>query len=137
MNFSKLDSTKHMFQWLFDDPYEFIWNEVEVELSKQVQGAELRSFLVSSDPDWLTVGNRQEDDTEIISVSMSAVAFEYDLEVWTLERGIDQLSGVFTWAATNLGTPDNRKDQLWFDIGGSLTEFGQDGNLEARMRSLK
>ena len=52
-------------------------------------------------------------------------------------RGTDYVRGVFTWAVANRDTPDFRKDQLWFDIGGSLAEFGSNGILEERMRSVR
>ncbi len=135
-DFSKLDATKHMLELLSSKPYDVIWSDFEETLQSQVSGAALRRLAVTSDPDWVTVGNREEEDPNQLIVTMMAVAFEFELEVWSDERKFETLNGVYSWAAGNMHDPENRKGRIWSDINGTLDEFGSKGLLEERMRSL-
>lgn len=44
----------------------------------------------------------------------------FALSVTAPGRRRDVLQGVFSWVAVSLDQPDDRKDQVWFDLGASL-----------------
>ena len=56
-NFQALDDTRHMLQWLADEPYEEIRSSIESILREQVADSRLIDFAVTSEPDWLTVAH--------------------------------------------------------------------------------
>lgn len=132
-HFERLDSTKHMLQWLYDKPYQQIFDEVERLLTEQVAGAKLQEFCVSSDPDWLTCTIKQNDNPNYVIVKNVGVAFEFELAV-TYDGKTDKLFGVWTSVGYNLNTP-SAQTQIWFDINGTLDEFGKEGALMQRMHS--
>ena len=44
-----------------------------------------------------------------------------------------ELQGVYSWAAWHLDGSGEPNQQVWFDIGGTLAEFGKDGALLERL----
>ena len=80
-NFQALDDTRHMLQWLADEPYEEIRSSVESILREQVADSRLIDFAVTSEPDWLTVGTRSPDNPDAIILNRTATAFEFCLHV--------------------------------------------------------
>ena len=136
-DFSRLDPTKHMFVWFFDKPYEVLWIGISEILQEQVPGSSLNQFQVTSDPEWLTVGSKQTDNENLVTVVRSAVAFEFSLVVETPNGKTESLSGVFGVAGANLNQSfDERRFQSWLDLNGQLKEFGSNGLLYERMESL-
>ena len=73
-NFSKLQPTEHMLEWLSEDPYMSICAEIEQGLQQQVPGSQLTSFCVTSNPQWLTGAKPDQDPSEMILVR-TGVAF--------------------------------------------------------------
>ena len=100
-NFQALDDTRHMLQWLADEPYEEIRSSVESILREQVADSRLIDFAVTSEPDWLTVGTRSPDNPDAIILNRTATAFEFCLHV-SGGGQIHELHGVYTWAAWHL-----------------------------------
>ena len=131
-NFQLLDDTRHMLQWLADEPYAEIRNNVESILREQVADSRLLDFAVTSPPDWLTVGTRSESNPEAVTINRTAVAFEFCLHV-SGGGGTHELQGVYSWAAWHLDGSGEANQQIWFDIGGTLAEFGKDGALLERL----
>lgn len=128
-NFQVLDDTRHMLQWLADEPYEEIRSSVESILREQVADSLLIDFAVTSEPDWLTVGTRSPDNPDAIILNRTATAFEFCLHVSGGSQ-IHELHGVYTWAAWHLNHDGEEPNQrVWFDIGGTLAEFGKDGKF--------
>ena len=85
-----------------------------------------------SPPDWLTVGTRSESNPEAVTINRTAVAFEFCLHVSGGGR-THELQGVYSWAAWHLDGSGEANQQVWFDIGGTLAEFGKDGALLERL----
>jgi len=132
-NFQALGDTRHMLQWLADEPYEEIRSSVESILREQVADSRLIDFAVTSEPDWLTVGTRSPDNSDAIILNRTATAFEFCLHV-SGGGQIHELHGVYTWAAWHLDHDGEGPNQrVWFDIGGTLAEFGKDGKLPERL----
>lgn len=132
-NFQALDDTRHMLQWLADEPYEEIRSSVESILREQVADSRLIDFAVTSEPDWLTVGTRSPDNPDAIILNRTATAFEFCLHV-SGGGQVHELHGVYTWAAWHLDHDGEGSNQrVWFDIGGTLAEFGKDGKLPERL----
>ncbi|WP_162817659.1 hypothetical protein [Neisseria elongata] len=94
-NFQALDDTRHMLQWLADEPYEEIRSSVESILREQVADSRLIDFAVTSEPDWLTVGTRSPDNLDAIILNRTATAFEFCLHV-SGGGQIHELHGVYT-----------------------------------------
>ena len=133
-NFQLLDDTRHMLQWLADEPYTEIRNNVESILREQMADSRLLDFAVTSPPDWLTVGTRSESNPEAVTINRTAVAFEFCLHVSGGGR-THELRGVYSWAAWHLdGSSGEANQQVWFDIGGTLAEFGKNGALLERLK---
>ena len=76
-NFQALDDTRHMLQWLADEPYEEIRSSIESILREQVADSRLIDFAVTSEPDWLTVSTRSPDNPDTIILNRTATAFEF------------------------------------------------------------
>ena len=131
-NFQLLDDTQHMLQWLADEPYAEIRRSIESILREQVADGRLLDFAVTSPPDWLTVGTRSESNPEAVTINRTAVAFEFCLHVSGGGR-THELQGVYSWAAWHLDGSGEPNQQVWFDIGGTLAEFGKDGALLERL----
>jgi hypothetical protein len=128
-DFSKLEPTSHMLQWLAEDPFTAIFTEVEGVLQQQVPGSQLMALRVTSDPQWLTGGRRLEEDPEKVILVRTAVAFEFDLLVREPTGPQHQLKGVFSWVGTSLDDVENRKSRIWFDLDATLTTHGSEGEL--------
>lgn len=132
-DFSKLEPTEHMLQWLADQPYAAIRSQVEAALQKQVAGSRLTAFAVSSGPQWLTGMRPKDDEPGQGIVVRTGVAFEFRLSVQEPNGQDHALQGVFSWVGVHLDEPMNVKHRIWFDLGGTLAEFGSAGELKNRM----
>ncbi|MBH5328526.1 hypothetical protein H9Q10_02410 [Eikenella sp. S3360] len=132
-NFQLLDDTRHMLQWLAAEPYAEIRASIESILRDQAADSRLLDFAVTSPPDWLTAAARSAGEPGIVAVSRTAVAFEFRLHVSSGGR-THELSGVYSWAAWHLdGKGGEPSQQVWFDLGGTLAEFGENGKLRERL----
>lgn len=132
-DFGKLHDTRHMLEWLADAPEAAIRECVEDILCQQVPGSRLDTFAVTSDPDWLTGARPGEDDPSKAVLVRCAVAFEFALRVTDPSDASFDLRGVFTWAAARLDQPGGAISRVWFDLDGTLAEFGSDGELKLRV----
>ena len=132
-DFSKLKPTSHMLGWLSNDYEAAIRDEVTNNLCKQVPGSTLDDFAVTSDPQWLTGAVPGKDDPNLAVMVRTGVAFEFSLVVSEPTGVSHQLQGVYSWVGVNLDDPDNAQQQIWFDVGGKLAEFGSEGELKNRM----
>ncbi|MCP3921521.1 MAG: hypothetical protein GY714_02940 [Desulfobacterales bacterium] len=132
-DFSLFKETEHMLQWLSDDPYEVICNEIEDMLQEQVSGTKLISIKVTKEPQWLTGGKKQDKDPDQIIMVRSGVAFEFDIIVSVPSGEKHEISGTYTWVAQNLDDSKNIQQRVWFDIGAELETHGSEGELSTRM----
>lgn len=132
-NFEKLAQTKHMLEWLSDNPFEEITATTEQMFIQQSPGTQMLAFEVTSEPQWLTGGRKQEDDeTNMILVRCGmAVACDFTLQD---DNGTYDLSGVFTWVGANMDAQP--RTRIWMDLDGTLEEFGMEGELRERIFAL-
>lgn len=105
---------------------------VEDMLKEQVADSHLNTFTVLSEPQWLTGARPSDTDSSKAILVRSAVAFEFALSVESQGQS-HQLSGVYTWAAVGLDQPGQHKHRVWMDLGGTLSTFGSEGELKARV----
>jgi hypothetical protein len=132
-DFTKLEATKHMLQWLADDPYAEIRSQMESTLQEQVPGSRLTGIRVSSDPQWLTGARPKDDEPAIAILVRTGVAFEFQLSVQEPNGRDHRLEGVFSWVGVHLDDPENAEHRIWFDLDGTLADLGCDGELKNRM----
>lgn len=132
-NFSRLEQTKHMLEWLNDDPYSAIVTMAENVFSQQVSGSKIVEFVVTSEPDWLTGGLPEADNPDKMVLVRAAVAFECAIKIGSPDGQLHELQWVFTLAGVNLNNDRLRSQRLWVDLGGVLEEFGSQGALMTRV----
>jgi hypothetical protein len=132
-DFSKLEPTKHMLEWLADEPFDAIRNEVQRILQQQVPGSRLKMFRVESEPQWLTGARPGNDDTDKAILVRTGVAFEFTLIVQEPNGQTHKLQGTYSWVGANLDDPYAAKQRLWLDLGTTLETHGSKGELMARM----
>ena len=119
-NFQKLHDTKHMLEWLSEEPYRDIRETMQNALQQQVPDSELVMLHVVSEPLWLTsVRPYEEDESQSVLVK-TAVAFEVMLVVKEPNDVSQQLQGVYSWVGINLDDPENTMQQIWFDLDDNL-----------------
>lgn len=132
-NFSKLEDTKHMFEWFCSDPFKSIFKDISKTLNDRVEGTRTLSVKVTSLPDWLTAVKPKEDDSENSILSKAGVAFEVEIEASSNDGQMHQLTGVFTWVGLRFDS--DFKHLFWFDLGVNLESHGKDNELLSRMYS--
>ena len=133
VDFSAFEPTDHMLKWLANDPYNVICTETERILARQVPGAQLLAFQVVAEPEWLTGGRRDEADPDKIIVVRTGVAFPFTLAVSEPSGVIQELHGVFSWVGANLDDSSQLQQRIWFDLGGTLEQYGASGELKDRL----
>jgi hypothetical protein len=132
-DFSKLEPTKHMLEWLADDPFIAIRSEVERILQQQVTGSQLKMFRVESEPQWLTGARPGSDDSNKAILVRTGVAFEFRLIVEEPSGQAHDLQGTYSWVGAHLDDPKAAKQKLWLDFGSTLATHGSEGELMVRM----
>ena len=135
-NFNLLDDTEHMFRWIFPDPHNDIWEQVEITLNAGVDKLSLERLYITSGPEWLVNTVPKEDNPDKGILSAAAFAFEVDVEVSASE--VKSGKGIFSFAFVGFGKPiDERHYKSWFDADGSLAQYGSQGELADRFRLIK
>lgn len=115
-DFTKLTELDHFWQWLPSDPATAVRESVAELLTDQVPGAVLEWMKVTDPPKVMTAGRKIPGDEEKIILVRTGLAVPFGLSVMAPDGRRDILWGVFTWAASGLDNPANRKDRLWFDL---------------------
>lgn len=133
-DFSKLTDPDHWLGWLGDDPARAVREGIEESLRAQVADAVVEWVKVLETPRFLTGGRPRSEDEQLILVTRAALAAQFALSVRTTQHGRSVLLGVFSWAATNLSGPAERKDRHWFDLGVGLEWAGE--RLPERMYEI-
>lgn len=118
-DFSKLESPDHWLGWLPDAPGRSVRTALEETLTEQVAGTVVDWIKILEEPVFLTGGVRSPSDPDKVIVRRAALAVIFALGVRAPERGIDILTGAFSWAAIGLDQPDHRRDRTWLDLGMS------------------
>ena len=146
-DFSALDKTRHMLEWLFpvEDPYAELKQSLNDLLSSQVPDQEIKVFKVTGAPDWLTSVKPASDDLKKSVLSRSAVAIPIRVVMHSAQPSSKEkhstketysttdLSGIYTWAGVGLDQPHAAQFRQWLDIDGTLDEFGSDARLKDRI----
>lgn len=132
VNFEKLIETKHMLEWLSDQPFEEITSSIEGMFIKQAPQTKMLSFEITSDPQWLTGGRKSDNNDKMILVRCGiAVTCNFVLQN---NDDVYNMNGIFTWVGAHLDT--NPTTKMWMDLDGTLEEFGQEGLLRERIYEL-
>lgn len=132
-DFSKLEETKHMLEWLTPAPYDAIVAIIKGMLNEQVDGTEVSQFSVDTDPQWLTAGFQSEEEEGQMVVSRCAVAFAFSLAATPPEQDDVDVRGIFTWAISGLEDREKAQQRYWMDLEGSMDDFGSEGHLKERL----
>lgn len=129
---SKLEASRHMFDLLSDAPFEQIQLDLIDLITEQISGSHITRFQAIGEPDWLSLGRRDESGENAILVRLG-VAFAFEMDVTTPEHGDHALTGVYTWVANGLDTADDQIQRIWMDLSGDLDEMGSKGKLRDRI----
>jgi len=132
-DFDSLRSSEHMLRWLADDPFGTLRKEFETILNQQVPGSTLLGLRAQSEPSWLTGAIPNKGDASKGTLVRTGVAFEFALSVRTPDGATHDLAGVFTWVGVNLHDRARTKQRTWFDLNGTLAQYGAHGELKTRM----
>lgn len=130
LNLELLQPTKHMFEWLAENPFEKMLTDIEGLLKQQVNDATVASFEATSKPHWLSGGAPSETDSNKVILVRAGVAFEFMMRVVSEGRE-DELVGVYSWVAKDMNS--NFNSRIWLDLDGTLEEFGNKGALLERI----
>lgn len=131
-NFDKLKTTEHMLKWLADKPYLFILKTVTDMLNHRIAGTIVQSFLVTSEPEWITgLLACQEDDQHKI-VTRAGCAFECAMYVQTTKK-LHYLTGVYSCVILYLDKPKLAREKTWLDLDTDLSLIGAQGELKKRL----
>jgi hypothetical protein len=120
-DFGRLEAPGRWVGWLPDPPAPAIRSSIERILAEQVPGSSVEWLKVVANPAYLTGGRRLADDPTRVRVTRAAVAVPFALCVRPPTGLREILTGVFTWVAASLDTP-NRQDRVWLDLGMTQTE---------------
>lgn len=116
-DFTKLTEIDHFWHWLPDEPAAAVRASVAELLDEQVSGAVLEWMKVTGAPELLTGGRRSPEDEQRVIVVRTGVAVPFALCVRTPDGRRDILWGVFTWVASGLDKPaQKRRDRVWLDL---------------------
>jgi hypothetical protein len=118
-DYGLLDSPDVWLGWLpGPSPAEVLRRALEDKLADQVTGSRIEWFKVTEDPAFRTGGPGSPEDEDHIrmTVRRAGVAVPFALAVATPEPQRYILTGVFTWVATHLDTPWQRRDGVWLDL---------------------
>ena len=133
----KLTETVHMLEWLHSEPIGEIRRIFSDYIEEMVGGSQMVSLSVASDPQWLTGGKPQADDESKIILTRTGVAFLFSLNVKPPAAPEETVTGVFSWVGVRLDDPPNTKQRTWIDVGGTLEDFGSEGELQVRIYALE
>ena len=75
---------------------------------------------IVDEPVFLTSGFKREDPAEgevRLLINRAAFAVIFILAARSPARSRETISGAFSWVATGLAKPAERKDRVWIDLG--------------------
>ncbi|MEO5911387.1 MAG: hypothetical protein ABIP95_10895 [Pelobium sp.] len=131
-NFEKLNETKHMLEWLSENPYEKIISTITEIFTEQSPSTKILEFEITREPEWLSGGKKTDDGNNVILVRCGlSVPCNIKLQD---NNGNYNLNGIFTWVGVNLDTQP--KTNMWMDLDGTLEQYGKDGLLKSRIYEL-
>jgi hypothetical protein len=133
-DFGPLVAAGHWLGWLPGDPVSAVRVTLEELITDQVPGSVVEWVKVIDEPAFLTGGRRLPDDPGRIIATRAALALPVALGVRAPYSGPETLVGVFSWAASGLDGPGDRRDQVWIDLGMERTEAEQ--LLRERIRAV-
>jgi hypothetical protein len=116
-DFTPLESPDHWLGWLPDTPSSAVRSSIEGIIVEQVPGSVVQWVKVVHEPAFLTGGRRVPDAPTRVIVTRAGLAAPFALGVHPPAGRPEILTGVFSWIAVGLDTPDNRRDRVWLDLG--------------------
>jgi hypothetical protein len=124
-DFTELIEFDHFWHWLPDEPTKAVRDSVAELLADQVPGAVLEWMKVTDEPKAVTGGREVPGDEQKMILVRTGIAVPFGLSVVAPDGRRDILWGVFTWAASGLDDPSNRKDRVWFDLRTDIEAAGE------------
>lgn len=124
-DFTPLTSPDHWLGWLGDDPAQAVRAAFVESLRHQVPTAKVPWMHITDTPHFLTGGRRDPSDDNKVIVTRAGLAVSFQAEV---DDGyqVRPLRGCFSWVAAGLdGGEGARADQVFLDIGGTLSEVSE------------
>jgi hypothetical protein len=118
-DFIKLESPDHWLGWLPDTPGRSVRTSLEEILAEQVAGTVVEWVKIVEEPVFLTGGVRSSSYPNQMTVRRAAIAVVFALGVRAPGRGLEILTGAFSWAVGGLDRPGSRRDRTWLDLGMS------------------
>lgn len=136
-DFTLFDETQHMLAWFADEPERMILETVGDMIERQVPGAKIHQFIVTEKPQWLTrarkEGEAEDEDKERVILVGTGTAFAVTITIAEPKGSFPVVQGVLTVAAYRMDTPEETSTRVWFDVDGTLEEFGSEGALATRV----
>ncbi|GAA2057963.1 hypothetical protein GCM10009839_79440 [Catenulispora yoronensis] len=124
-DFARLTELDHFWTWLPEEPTVAFRTAIAELLTEQVPGAVLEWLKVTDEPKVVSAGRQIPGDDEKLVLVRTGVALPFGLSVRSPDGLRDILWGVFTWAASGLDDPGNRKDRVWFDLQTDIAVGGE------------
>jgi hypothetical protein len=131
-DFTKLTAPNHWLGWLPGEPSAVVREALLECITLQAPGSMLEWVKITEEPAFLTgLASRDPSDTHKFTVTRAGVAVAFVLSVVMLSQQRYFVRGGFSWAATGLDRPGERKDRTWFDVNMPFTEVA--AALEERL----
>jgi hypothetical protein len=118
-DFSKLEAADHWFGWLPETPASAVRSRIASGLAEQVPGTEVEWLKIVDEPVFLTSGFKRGDTAEgeaRLLINRAAFAVIFVLATRSPTGSRETLTGAFSWVATGLAKPNERKDRIWIDL---------------------
>jgi len=137
-DFTLFADSKHMLEWFTDEPERMILETVEEMIRKQVADASIHQFVVTEKPHWLTRARKgegeesPEENPETVILVGSGTAFAVAITIAEPSGSFPTVHGILSIVAYDMDTPET-STRVWFDVDGTLEEFGSEGALAVRV----
>ncbi|MGC0417562.1 hypothetical protein [Embleya sp. AB8] len=119
-DFAKLVEDEPWLDWLGENPVGAIRESVTECFADQAPGAELTWMKILDPPRGATSGRPAPDDEQFLIPTRTALAVYFAAQIVAPDRARATVCGIFTWAATGLDTPADRRDRIWLDLDADL-----------------
>ncbi|MFE5331170.1 hypothetical protein ACFRCG_32755 [Embleya sp. NPDC056575] len=134
-DFGKLLDQDAWFDWIGDDPAAALREAVTDCFAGQAPGATLTWMKVLEPPRAATTGRPDPDDEQYLIPTRTALAVCFAAQIQAPDRDRATVCGIFTWAASGLDRPAERRDRVWLDLDGTDLDLAEE-QLPPRMYAL-
>jgi len=134
-DFSHLDESKHMFEWLSPNrcPYEAIQELIKIHFKEKIKRTEVITITALGKPNWKIATKPKENDSDKSILQRCAVAVPLSLRLKKPFKRIITQDIILTWAACGLANNQSRKARYWIDLNGIISALEADEKLTERL----